>query len=224
MSRKLLIQCDLITVTGMHIGGTDTFSAIGAVDQSVIRDARTGLPIVPGSSLKGKLRSLLARSLSRNIENMPDFDADDARIKRIFGSAKPVTAARAQFADCFVTNYTEMRHIGLTEVKSENAIKRSNSAAEPRQIERVVPGVKFGVRITYNATSDDQTKEDFELLAKGMKLLEMDYLGGHGSRGSGRVSFRDFSITDENGCELSNLTKLFDQVSAYELFPDQTGL
>ena len=224
MAGKLLIECELVTITGMHIGGTDTFSAIGAVDSPVIRDARTGRPIVPGSSLKGKLRSLLARSLAENIERMPDVDQDAEPIKRLFGSSRPVYAARAQFADCFLLNYEEMRQVGLTEVKTENAIQRSNSVANPRQIERVVPGVKFGVRITYNKIDDQQTQEDLQLLAKGMKLLQMDYLGGHGSRGSGRVSFRSFKITDENGQEQKKLTEIFNAVNAYELFPDQIGV
>ena len=221
MAGKLLIQCELITITGMHIGGTDTFSAIGAIDSPVIRDAYTGRPIVPGSSLKGKLRSLLARSFSQDIEKMPDFDKDDQRIKRLFGSSSPVHAARAQFADCYITNYEQMKHIGLTESKTENSIRRSDSVANPRQIERVIPGVKFGVRITYNVVDEEQTREDLELLAKGMKILEMDYLGGHGSRGSGRVSLRDFKITDENDKQRSDLESIFESVNAYELFPDQ---
>lgn len=140
MAGKLLIQCQLVTVTGMHIGGMDIFSAIGAADSTVIRDARTGWPIVPGSSIKGKLRSLLAGSLAVDIEKLPDFDRDDERIKRLFGSADPVRAARAQFADAFVINYEEMKNVGLTEVKSENTISRTTSVANPRQIERVNPG------------------------------------------------------------------------------------
>lgn len=224
MSYKYLIKCELVTVTGMHIGGTDTFSAIGAADSPVIRDARTGHPIVPGSSLKGKIRSLLARSLCKDIEKMPDFKDDNPTILRLFGSSSPVKAARLQFADCFVTNYEQMRNIGLTEIKTENSINRITSVANPRQIERVVPGVKFGVRITYNAVDSQQSKEDLQLLATGMKLLEMDYLGGHGSRGSGRVSLRNFSVTDENGNQIEELTNLFNKVSEYELFSDSSVL
>lgn len=73
MYGKILIQCDLIVRTGMHIGASGAFSAIGAVDSPVVRDTLTGNPIVPGSSLKGKLRTLLARSFSGDIEHMPDF-------------------------------------------------------------------------------------------------------------------------------------------------------
>ena len=54
MYGKILIRCELIVRTGMHIGGSSAFSAIGAVDSPVVRDCYTGLPIVPGSSLKGK--------------------------------------------------------------------------------------------------------------------------------------------------------------------------
>ena len=78
MYGKILIRCDLEVRTGMHIGGSSAFSAIGAVDSPVVRDPYTGYPIVPGSSLKGKLRTLLARSTCQDIEHMPAFDKDDA--------------------------------------------------------------------------------------------------------------------------------------------------
>ena len=123
MYGKIRIQCKLIVLTGMHIGDSSAFSAIGAVDSQVVRDPLTGLPIVPGSSLKGKLRTLLARSISGDIQHMPDYKDDDERVRRLFGSAKPVQAARLQFADCFVSNAEEMRRVGITEVKAENSIR-----------------------------------------------------------------------------------------------------
>ena len=101
MYGKMIIRCCLVVRTGLHIGAGNAFSAIGAVDSQVVRDPLTGLPMIPGSSLKGKLRSLLARSLSKDIQRMPDFDQDDGRIKRLFGSANPVHRARLQFADCY---------------------------------------------------------------------------------------------------------------------------
>ena len=220
MYGKILIQCDLIVRTGMHIGASGAFSAIGAVDSPVVRDTLTGNPIVPGSSLKGKLRTLLARSFSGDIEHMPDFKNDEAPILRLFGSADPVRAARLQFADCFVNNKEQMKAVGLTEVKFENAINRINSVANPRQIERVVPGTSFGVNIVYEFSGEREAQEDLALLAKGMKLLQMDYLGGHGSRGSGRVSLCDFRLEPfETSVELEPLCALFKEVEAYELLP-----
>jgi len=219
MYGKILIQCDLIVRTGMHIGASGAFSAIGAVDSPVVRDTLTGNPIVPGSSLKGKLRTLLARSFSGDIEHMPDFKNDEAPILRLFGSADPVRAARLQFADCFVNNKEQMKAVGLTEVKFENAINRINSVANPRQIERVVPGTSFGVNIVYEFIGEREAQEDLALLAKGMKLLQLDYLGGHGSRGSGRVSFTNFRLTGVAcDADTASLTGLFEEVANYELF------
>ena len=210
MYGKILIRCDLIVRTGMHIGGSSAFSAIGAVDSPVVRDPYTGLPIVPGSSLKGKLRTLLARSLCQDIENMPECSADDARILRLFGSAEPARRSRLQFADAFLTN---------EEVKTENTISRANAQANPRQIERVIAGAAFGVSIVYDVTDPAQVEEDLALLAKGMKLLQMDYLGGHGSRGSGRVSLKNFALKSYGApVELDSLKALFDEVDSYELF------
>ena len=219
-----MITCSLVVRTGLHIGGSGIFSPIGAVDSPVIRDPLTQRPIVPGSSLKGKLRTLLVRSDSyqkgNGIESLPEIDQEPEGILRLFGCATPVRRSRLQFSDCFVTNAEEMDAVGLTEVKTENAISRSNSVANPRQIERVNPGVKFGVRIVYDIAKKEEMEADLTLLAKGMKLLQLDYLGGHGSRGSGRVSFRDFHVTNcEDHQEDSSLTRLFKEVEDYELLP-----
>ena len=129
MYGKILIRCDLEVRTGMHIGGSSAFSAIGAVDSPVVRDPYTSYPIVPGSSLKGKLRTLLARSICQDIEHMPVFDKDDERILRLFGSSEPVRRSRLQFADAFLSNAKELSNVGVTEVKTENAISRANSVA-----------------------------------------------------------------------------------------------
>lgn len=106
MTGKILIKCDLVVRTGLHIGGSSSFSAIGTVDSPVIRDPFTGLPIVPGSSLKGKLRTLLARRSCVNGETLPDFSADGEVLLRMFGSSEPVRFARLQFADAFCSTTT----------------------------------------------------------------------------------------------------------------------
>ena len=222
MYGKILIHCKLIVCTGMHIGDSSAFSAIGAVDSQVVRDPLTGLPIVPGSSLKGKLRTLLARSISGDIQHMPKHDDDDERVKRLFGSSSPVRAARLQFSDCFVSNAAEMRRVGITEVKAENGINRADSVANPRFIERVSRGTAFDVNIVYEIADEAQITEDLALLAKGMKLLQLDYLGGHGTRGSGRVNLKDFSITPfEAKLDTQGLKALFQEVEEYELLPVQ---
>lgn len=220
MYGKIVIRCEMKVVTGLHIGASGAFSAIGAVDSPVIRDPMTQMPIVPGSSLKGKLRTLLARSLCKDVGHMPEYDNDDPVILRLFGSAKPVRRSRLQFSDCFVVNADNLREIGLTEVKTENGINRMTSVANPRQIERVIPGVKFGVRIVYDVVKPEEVMEDMEQLAHAMRLLQLDYLGGHGSRGSGRVSLSGFSFEQvETDIAQEPLKALFDKVDRYGLLP-----
>lgn len=239
MHGKISIECRLAVCTGMHIGGTSIFSSIGAVDSPVVRNPLTQDPIVPGSSLKGKIRTLLVRSRCKDIEHLTDFSEDDIDIRRLFGysgekakasndkEGKGILLSRLQFSDCFVTKESKdcmMTKVGrLTEIKSENYINRTTSIATPRQIERVNPGVKFDVKIVYNIVESDQTKKDLALLAKGMKLLQLDYLGGHGSRGSGRVSFEGFSVKyygeDQEGKGMEDeLQALFKEVEHYGPF------
>ena len=228
MTGKILIKCDLVVRTGLHIGGSSSFSAIGTVDSPVIRDPFTGQPIVPGSSLKGKLRTLLARRSCVNGETLPDFSADGEVLLRMFGGSEPVRFARLQFADAFLLNYDQLKGVGVTEVKSENTINRLTSKANPRQIERVIAGSRFGINIVYNLSDPKEMEEDLSLLSKAMKLLQLDYLGGHGSRGNGRVSFQNFQVIpypETLNVDLDGIRQTFKtEVEEYELFSAKAGV
>ncbi len=195
MYTKIQITGTVEVVTGMHIGGSGAFAAIGAVDSPVIKDVRTNLPMIPGSSLKGKMRTLLAKQYNEVI-GKPDDDCE--RLTRLFGSAKKdhVKASRVQISDMFMINDKELREQGLqslTEVKFENSISRTTAVANPRQIERAIRGSVFALDIMYEAENDNQIHEDMETLANGIKLLQYDYIGGSGSRGYGKVKFHDLS-------------------------------
>lgn len=198
MYAKIHISAVLEVKTGLHIGGSGVFSSIGAVDSPVVRDSITGLPIIPGSSLKGKMRVLLSRSIENKlIQNKPEEDPDP--VKRLFGVGKPFWYSRLQFWDAFLLNAEELKGVGVTEIKVENTIKRSTSEANPRQIERVIRGAKFGFRLTYDAIKEEEIVADFQNIAKAIELLQADYLGGHGSRGYGRVAFTEFRVACVEG-------------------------
>lgn len=219
MYAKIEIKGILEVKTGLHIGGSSAFAAIGAVDSTVIRDVITNLPIIPASSLKGKLRTLLARQYNKN-PFFTEHDSDEPRILRLFGTAKDSkTRTRLLFRDLYLANMDELKQFGLhsaTEVKSENTISRTTAVANPRQIERVIRGTKFEVIIIYDVFNTDEIKEDMNLLADGMKLMEYDYLGGHGSRGYGKVKFSDIKLQTVIGqvdkSLLENCQKMFDDV------------
>ena len=200
MYSKIQITGVLETKTGMHIGGSSAFSAIGAVDSPVIKDVRNGKPMVPGSSLKGKIRTLLAKKYNEAVVN-PDNDAEC--IRRVFGSAKKdkdnkIHASKIIVSDMFLMNEDEIRNRGIesfTEVKFENSINRATAVANPRQIERAIKGLQFGIDMIYEVENgkEDEVIDDIKLLAEGMKILEYDYLGGSGSRGYGKVQFFDMT-------------------------------
>lgn len=184
-------------MTGMHIGGSSAFSAIGAVDSPVIKDALSGTPMIPGSSLKGKMRSLLAKRYNSVVAARPDDDCE--ALTNLFGSAKKdhVKTSRILFSDMVMSNWDQLQKQGLTsktEVKFENSISRTTAVANPRQIERVVRGAEFPLDLIYEVQDEETMKKDFEILKEGFRLLEYDYLGGHGSRGYGKVKIKDLRL------------------------------
>ena len=197
---KIKIEGVINVETGLHIGGDDSFSAIGAIDSPVVRDQLSRDPIIPGSSLKGKMRSLLARDMgTAPQEKTSGFEADCAEIKRLFGSSAEnsneagtgMQISRLQFRDCFLINKDALPQV--FENKFENTIDRLTAKANPRQIERVIRGAKFGFELMYKVENESQIDEDFANIAKAIHLLENDYLGGGGTRGNGRVSFENLS-------------------------------
>lgn len=203
MFAKIEIRGILEVVTGLHIGASSAFSAIGAVDSPVISDTRTNMPMIPGSSLKGKMRSLLAKKYNDVFAEKPDNDNECLTL--LFGNAKKdkVKTSRILFSDMFLSNMDELKRGGLTsakEVKFENSISRASAIANPRQIERVVRGAKFPVQLIYEVSDvagnadKDTIIQDFKILSDGFEMLEYDYLGGSGSRGYGRVKFEEFEV------------------------------
>lgn len=192
MYSKILITGKIEVITGLHIGGGGETSMIGAIDSPVVRDPRTKMPIIPGSSLKGKMRSLLAKHFNpaRVIHN-----ADAPEVLRLFGSSEKgnIQQARLQISDAFfeAESAEEFKNQGLavTETKFENTINRLTAVANPRQIERVTRGAKFDLHIIYNVENEADVVEDFANIKKAIQLLENDYLGGGGTRGNGRIAF-----------------------------------
>lgn len=83
------------------------------------------------------------------------------------------------------------------EEKPENRIDRITSAADPRDVVRVKPGVVFGGTLTLLLFDIDKNKvgEYADAVILGLKLLEETYLGGSGSRGYGRVRFVGEAVT-----------------------------
>jgi CRISPR-associated protein Csm3 len=82
----------------------------------------------------------------------------------------------------------------LTEIKFENTINRLTAVANPRQLERVPAGAEFTFKLVYNVEKPEELEEDIMHLGYGIALLEDDYLGGHGSRGYGRIEISELKV------------------------------
>ncbi len=222
MYAKIQITGELEVKTGMHIGGSSAFAAIGAVDAPIIKDVKTNLPMIPGSSLKGKLRTLLAKAYNEEI-SVPDND--NIRIRRIFGSAKKenIMPSRILISDMVMANEEELSKQGvesMTEVKFENTINRLTGVANPRQIERAMRGSVFNLDMIYEVQKEDEIKEDIQILADGLKLLQYDYLGGNGSRGYGKVAFHNVNaevvIGDVDDAIMSECNRILESVALHD--------
>lgn len=222
---KIRITGKIKCLTGLHIGASKENVEIGSIDSPVVRDPVTREPYIPGSSIKGKMRSLLEKALAiklgimgqnkrRNIGTASNpvwihvcDDAGDAitcPICRLFGSTGKNGGknfpARLIIRDAYLTKESVEKlndiDTGLqyTEWKFENAIDRVTSAANPRQLERVPKGAEFEFEIIYNVEDVKTLSEDLDNLNIVFELLRLDALGGHGSRGYGKVEINFESI------------------------------
>lgn len=186
-------------VTGLHIGGGNADVHIGGIDSEVIKDAY-GNPYIPGSSLKGKIRSLLELSEGAINRETPSTKASnpDSLIPVIFGDMTDIT--RVLFRDAVLTKESldKIQNLMIlpTEEKTENSISRTKgTAVSPRNIERVIPGMKFDLEIVVRIFPEKGDKEELikAKIMSGLALLEKDALGGSGSRGYGKIKFSNLS-------------------------------
>lgn len=204
----LALDLDILLLSGLHIGGSgDTFD-IGGADSTVITNPLNNEPYIPGSSLKGKIRSLLERKYGKIINN--ELELSNPTIKSLFdgdsGLENGLKVSRAIFRDAYLTEESKKKvqaRLGegiYTEVKGENSIDSLNGSANPRFIERVPAGLSFSTQIILQIFDGDDEEMLKKSLLEGIKLLELNYLGGNGSRGYGRVQIDagDFERKDEN--------------------------
>jgi CRISPR-associated protein Csm3 len=237
-----------VQAQAFRIGGADQYPMVS------IRKYNIGfleVPYIPGSSLKGRMRSLLELALGKKfytadekiwqhvrsitfMKSAPEDFKEDVlnrcpvddlfgwaaanydQIRKLFeqtvgerGMAtntanqifSQLAITRLYFDDFYPTEETikrlNARSIAdFLEEKSENRIDRITAAADPRTIPRVKPGVEFeGITtMLFFDIDKDHVKRYLETLIYGFQLVEDTYLGGCGSRGYGRVKFRDFKL------------------------------
>lgn len=205
------ISGTIVCLTGLHIGGAAESIAIGSVEHTMTRHPLTHEPYIPGSSLKGKVRSLLEYRFQRRDRNNQikgQIERDDGEpcecgqclICRIFGPHRNphhrLGPTRALFRDATLTaaarqalrEAQEAHGMLFAEIKTETLVKRTTGVAGyPRVQERVPAGTVFQFEITVRIFDDDDEEAIIGMLREGLRLLQLDYLGAAGSRGYGQV-------------------------------------
>ena len=220
--KKILIKGQITAKTGIAIGGSNTAMGIGGVDKGVIRNPITQQPYIPGSTLKGKMRSLLE---IRNGEigdkamgavKNGACERDGSRSANLFGNASGSDKQRPSRlivrdslldGNQVTDNYFKDTDLLFTEVKTEVVIDRITSKAMPRQLERVPAGAKFDFELVLNIMEEwdkdgnyvvqkDDEKQLLTDVFASLQLVQDDYIGGSGSRGSGQICFDIHEVTE----------------------------
>lgn len=219
---RVFIETSIHAITGLHIGGSGADLEIGGLDKEVVRNPLTNRPYIPGSSLRGKMRSQTEKTLglpqNKNIgqnvsihtcKNQAEFEKKGGcPVCNIFGVPAEMdynNHTRLVVRDAELNDesavaldkaHTDLR---FAELKTEVAIDRVTSAATPRTIERVPAGAIFGPAELVYSVFQHEDLERLKVVVEALQLVEDDYLGGSGSRGSGKVRFETIKVTMRSG-------------------------
>lgn len=223
LSGKVIIKGEIEVLTGLHIGGPTTGLKIGGVDRGVITDPR-GRPYIPGSSLKGKLRSLLEKVeglatdenrvwVKKDEVSIHMCDESDCSVCNIFGRSKgKQTKINGEEFEIETTTPTRLivRDANLIESSIPDEVKKNielewTEVKWENVIDRVtssttprqIERVPQGAKFEFEmiyTVLDEVDKDRLEKVFEAMELLESDYIGGHGSRGYGQIKFKDIKI------------------------------
>ena len=206
LKKVITISGQIECKTGLSIKGSNNDLNIGGADSEVIKNSLTGHPYIPGSSIKGKMRSQLEKKYYNYIQPKKEGQPcgcgkKDCKICVVFGAhMKPGALSapvRIIIRDANLSKETldtlqnrDFQKSNFLEIKGENIINRKSGTADsPRFIERVPAGAKFDFKILLQIFEGDNEDELVAFVEEGLAQIENSYLGGSGSRGYGEVKF-----------------------------------
>lgn len=205
-----IIEC----LTGLRIGGAEGPLAIGMLDNPIVRDPVSREPYIPGSSLKGKMRSALEIAYDRTQNGQPCGCGDEScPVCPLFGPHRNTQhnlgPTRLLFRDAFFTpeqrvkNEKMLDEIGVepVEVKHENIINRWTNRADHRPMERIAPHTEFWLEIVLLVLPGDDERRFLRIVWEGLQWIQDTYLGGSGSRGYGKVRFKNLQVNGKDWVE-----------------------
>lgn len=249
---RVFIEARIRALSGLHIGGAGAGLEIGGLDKEVIRNPLTKRPYIPGSSLRGKMRSQSEKikGLRQNnrigqvtihtCKTPAEYNANGGcPVCIVFGVPAEVGGkgdtglsgpTRLVVRDAEMDDDSAKKLINAktdllyAELKTEVAIDRVTSAATPRTLERVPAGVTFGPVELVFSVYEAADYQRLKVVIDALQLVEDDYLGGSGSRGSGKVCFEEIKIYARSEKDYSQKVEYRTFASLQELSTGMAGL
>jgi CRISPR-associated protein Csm3 len=199
----MTVSGHITTKSNLHIGGNDPGIDIGGIDSPVIRDPVTAVPYLPGSSLKGKLRSIMEYKHGKVADGGRPCGCGEegCPVCVLFGphfnQNHQLGPSRLLFRDAYMTQESVSRLESLgaqagpyTALKTENIIDRTRGIAAQRGLrnQEVVPaGAQFQLNISVRIFEGDDQDQFAAWLEEALDILPREAIGGSGSRGYGWV-------------------------------------
>ncbi|HEY9612089.1 MAG TPA: type III-A CRISPR-associated RAMP protein Csm3 [Allocoleopsis sp.] len=184
---KLHVKSILLVETGLHIGGGGETLNIGGLDKSVIRDPLTRHPYLPGSSIKGKLRSILERLCNKPINRKGSRDTyryesddlvdgiteiDEQFIK--FMGARTCEVSRV-FGSTGVTCWIETQVAEQEGLLEDNSPKKQIDGKEYTKIKGRNAPARLIVR---DCHLEDDSSEELKTIDTGLYMTEWKFENG----------------------------------------------
>jgi CRISPR-associated protein Csm3 len=201
-------------LSGTHIGISKDEVSIGDNDSPVIRHPWTNEPYIPGSSLKGKMRSISEYRFGAVVVQGQRGDGEPhgcqiypCVICQVFGPHKIVDhehgPTRLIVRDAGLAAASAEKLVAakesaapFTEIKTENWIDRRTGVAGAtglRSQERVAAGTQFALNLSVRRFADDDREQLVGVITTALDLINQDTLGGSGTRGYGWVKI-DYTV------------------------------
>ena len=199
---KLVLEGEIQCQTGLHIGAGKGSLEIGGADNPVVKDA-FGIPYIPGSSLRGRLRSLLEQTLGlalpselvyvskrkgQEVRIHQSDRADDevcvlfgrnpGRVEKVSGEAidtSSATPARLTVYDAplVVDSITPQMRENLDDELTEVKSENAVDRITSQANPRTLERVPAGARFRFRMVLDVLCEEDKPLLARVTEALRL---------------------------------------------------
>lgn len=179
IAARWTIEADLFLESATHLGGGHG----GAADMVILRDARTGGPVLPGTSMAGALRSHLADLL------VGYRHEEDSRVAHLFGGTRGDDAGQQSPLIVFDSLGVLPEDHGV-EIRDGVRINAARGTAEDHKkfdVEVLPAGTQFPLRFDLLVPQVDNECQLVSLLVSGLGGLSSGdiCLGARRSRGMG---------------------------------------